>query len=488
MTELHTALRLLDRSTLIEGLAMAELHGALRVLGASALLRRVALPAALAAMLSAGCGGASDAPAPPTDGGVELGEDAQIATGRDGGAELADAGPTVLDVAGQVVDPDGAPLADRIVRVDGRTATTDAEGRFAFDDVPVPYDVLVTRVGSTQVRIAAGLRTASPVVADGWRTSRSSELSGTVTGLPAPAAGSAEDLYGVTSDYGGETSDGWASNSFSNRLARWEGPATATHRLLVLRATFGDDRMPVAYHGLGTATFEVTSGTPVSGIAVTAVDPGETMLHTSAAWPADAVGHAIGVHVAAAGANVLLATEVDGDDVDVVMPSGAGITAGLTATAWTPGGIGMRFVQGLPTNASDVALDVPAPPRVVSPEPGATGVAPGDAISWTWEEEGFYVVQIGVSDGASGWATFVEIRTTETSVVIPDLGGLGIEWPADRSMSVWIYAIGLERSPEEVPAFDLWELVGRVWGSDSMTREDGTLGFIRDGVQLTTGG
>jgi hypothetical protein len=185
---------------------------------------------------------------------------------------------------------------------------------------------------------------------------------------------------------------------------------------------------------------------------------------------------------AAAGDAGVEVARIDGSpQFSVVVPSGVGLTAGFTASAVTADGTTVRFVRDIPTDVQNFQIELPAPPHLDAPAAGST-VKPGDEIRWSDDHAKLFVVEIGQYDAVQKRYPFnSRILTASHSVTIPDLSSMGMHWDATRWTYVWIYAYDLPLTLEEAAATSLDTVLDTVWGSDGLTKLDGSLAFQRDG-------
>jgi hypothetical protein len=291
---------------------------------------------------------------------------------------------TTVTVEGRVLAADGTPLAGVLAHAQGALTTTEADGAFRLEGIAPPYTLTLGSGGSAAwVHAYEGLTSTAPLLvplgptSDGYATALAGTLLGLgalpddervvvgVEGLSAPVAG-----YGFA---------GVGDTSYTG-FATWTRPAaSAPVRLHALRIQVDALERPLAYFG-----YDAVDATLVDGTTTTT----DVMLNQSVAnarlegTVAVAGGGALDyTHlVARFGASYGLPFYLEPASAALSVPApeiGDGSVLAVaeatyahgTTLAWTTVPVGPTF-----------ALEVPPPPQLLAPVPGASGVMAADAF------------------------------------------------------------------------------------------------------------
>lgn len=134
--------------------------------------------------------------APPA-GKISEGPNAQTVdlTDADGVADFTVRDIVPVTVSGRVTDTDGTPIAGLTVTIDGRTTTTDADGQYLFDKVPVgTHSATITRpdgytIVTTPPPFTVADGSETPITGVDFRLAENPTLSGTVRAGGSGVAG-----------------------------------------------------------------------------------------------------------------------------------------------------------------------------------------------------------------------------------------------------------------------------------------------------------
>jgi hypothetical protein len=340
-------------------------------------------------------------------------EPAQLASSRADAPQPADdpeepAGSEPLPwVVGSVVDDAGQAVVGRNVTiVDRRGATksvlTDDGGAFGFADVAAPYDLAVEPAPSGDVIVPTaflGVRRRDPRLAlpehDAWVASASQTLRMRVALPPCPSAScwvtvasaSPSGSSQATRAYGPGDEDA----AFDLEHA-WRREPEADPESVDVHVLAGDDaRSAFAYAvvaGIAAAPGEITDLGTIVPAPIAATEP----VTVSAQAPAlpSSWGREIGVALELPGGATVPFSSAGAPALVTRLPRIAGAALSATAVAERPP------VEGRPElvraarawsgrvdlGATQVLLDLPAPPSIVRPRDGGTLSLRGRGLRW----------------------------------------------------------------------------------------------------------
>jgi len=371
----------------------------------------------LLAMLTLGACGGGDSPVVPPGGGA-----------------------SGIVVRGVVLGVDGLPRALSPVALLGRgPIATDPWGRFRFDGVHVPYDVVLFDPGSPQVTLYEGLTRADPklVLYDEYRGHHSA-LSGSASGgvgFPTPAGvrtwASVVGPRGL--DWGGQVNPTTGNWTLTDVLA-WAGPVNMDATLIAWQYTGDANGIPVDFKGWGTSPVLLRSGLDQSSIPLTMIDP-----------PTMSIS---GTYVPAPGTNfdyALLTVDLDATTHvrlrrDTFASSGtfqlrgpqlAGATYTAEVRTEAAGGV-FSIARATNLAAFDSGLDLSTFPlhAINGPPDGATGVDYETEFTFAPSLLGLHMLTVSTGYGGADMNPTFHIVTGATTVRIPDLRAYGLGLPS----------------------------------------------------------
>ncbi|AKF03539.1 carboxypeptidase-like regulatory domain-containing protein [Sandaracinus amylolyticus] len=426
------------------------------------------LLSSLVVVATPGCGAGPSSPMPDA-GPLAQGDAAMPMPGDDAAAPE----PTTLDVSGTLIDEAGAPVAGAHVHAGGRSAMTDAEGRFAIDALSAPYALRISFTGETRVFVFDALSSATPVLRlrRGWAV-RDASLRGAIAMGATPLGDDESIRVGVTTH--DRHFDGVAALTHDSQ-AVWELGATASASLLAVRVREDAEGWPVAYTWLATASREdVAEDATLTGVDLVGTPCGTAHVDLSMRFNE---GAAQGYLYAYARVGDAFVRVTDGLEVDdgtrtVAVPTTAGASAAILALGH---GANVRAVAMRTSVPLGAEVELTVPDLVLQAPEGAIG--PGDRIAWTWSGgDAYFVVELLVSNGDLGYAPYLLMSTNEREVEVPDLADIGIAWPEGRATSIYVYAFA------PVEGFEGDEATSFEWGaainhalSDDLPAYDGAL-------------
>ncbi len=360
---------------------------------------------------------------------------------------------------GTLVSPCGTPLAYKTVYIPGHDPVlTDAEGRFVFDDVQTPYDLVIANA----YLLSDWELQEVPVLVYKGMTSLTPEVAAVPAG-EGPAAGCSDAVVkgSVYSAAGGEVYGVGAvsSHAFDTYRQTWTPPASEGDPggYYDLEFSFAPGTSAALTGVLWSSDDETGAVSYVSGVhqTITPAD-GETTTQDLALQPIGTRSLTVSVElpdgvaidkiehrVAAGGQDTGIETRhLYSDDADA---SGHWILAGpvgqdLGSLLFAQGYYGVSpkstsaavqvignitFVMGWTLAGDDGAVSVSLPRPTVPMTPLSGGTArPGSVFRWSGSEGATYDVIFIFRQ--SGPDLSVEVVTSDTSMTLPDLGGAGI--------------------------------------------------------------
>lgn len=306
-------------------------------------------------------------------------------------------------VSGQVLDDDGAPVPGVSVTIDGQTTTTDADGRYLFDQVAVgTHTATITAppgftITGTPPAFTVPDGSEQPIENVDFVLAENPTLSGTVisngTGVPGvtvTATSPGGTLTTVTDGSGDYSFPRLPAGDYDIAITTPEGyvvdgPGTRQEQVAADDVT--DVDFELARLGAFSGTVTTDDGDPFGGVTIEVTGPGGTQQLTTDA------GGAFGLDALAPGTYTL--TVVAPDDTTVVgVP-----TRTLTITAAGETIVDLDFVL-----AEDVVpTPTPTPTDTATPPPDggdggtrlpATGLAPE---TFAWAIGGGVVLVLGAT-------------------------------------------------------------------------------------------
>lgn len=389
-------------------------------------------------------------------------------------------------VNGIVLGYDGFPQSGVSVSIDGDVVLSADDGSFSFENVVPPYDLVVFGEmagfggGSFyDVEIFDDVTRPDPTVRwDTFAYYNEGYISGTLDGgigfpLPAgpPFYGTHLTLLPVDGGRGfdfllGETED------WGGYLGWWREDPTIPVDLHFLQYRLDANGRPDEYTGYATLTTNLTGAQSVTNVAVTLEDVGEITVGGGyqATWLEEPE---VGAYFFFPGAGAE-------DTNRAIYLGGAAGTAGTYSTV-LPDIEGSRYgsyfygedgngwverVRIAPEGETNVEMDLPLYPILVSPPEGAT-VAPGTEFSVASNPEMVNIFEfrpLSFFAGGGPYNAIVRVYTGRESAVMPDLSTLGLPLPGGYAFRWEVESIGrfdgvdamLERGQYMMPASGDW--------------------------------
>ena len=336
-------------------------------------------------------------------------------------------------VEGQVTKAGVLSVSGVVVRAQGKTTLTDANGRFTLEGIAVPYDLSLSQTsGDGWLHVLEGLTDRTPVIdplgyAAFVGTPNTSDVSGALSAggaWPLPAGRkvvvcvSGEDDVVIGCD---TVTPGASSYALTATLLT---SASSDVRVHALRIVVDVDGRPTGYEGYGSAAATLVAGVPAAvPIALDVVPPVHDLVATfDVPGGATLDGAYVFLRIGAA-TSLPLFEGVVGDALTLPVPVLDDARYVVLASVTAAGGdaLGWSVADGF--DAGTLALAVP--PQLLEPAPGATGVTTATA---------FEVAVAAPSARTFRWRSApgpdIALTTTRASVTLPDPAAAGFAWPA----------------------------------------------------------
>lgn len=366
------------------------------------------------------------------------------ACGGGGAGNTEDPEPSLITVSGTLLNPDGSAASGLPVVVAGRATTTDTSGAFQVDDVETPYEVTVYHSAFNTVIAFQGLTVEEPALVI-YGTTSSEDRGNSVTfrasgfdpAPPAPPPGHSNWDNSVCSGPVRFDNCGGRGNPrpvATSRSPKWHGPVSTPARILAVQGTVHDSQTTVFTSYSRLATHHMTF--------VDGVDTSYTLDYAPVS-----TGRIEGTTLTPAGYVVtyrgLGLTQGDEDwgqisylqsnpaapiqpDFDLATPDNGNFyyyikVEAEQGEAW----ISTRVPVASP-EATDITVEVPAPPQPLQPNADQVGVTQNTLFEWTGMEDAVYTLNVvSLVPGAPLYL----ITTADTEARLPDLSAIGVSLP-----------------------------------------------------------
>ncbi len=390
-------------------------------------------------------------------------------------------GSGTLTVEGTVVDPCGAPQPYATVFITGQAPSlTDAEGRFTFDDVSTPYDLVVAGASlfnedpeDNSILVYQGLSRTDPVITARVEGSPVSgckrlEVSGTIT--PARDSSAYRNGAGIVAGLAAKGNNFAYDSNPSYRL-RFNYEDGVTNATLFAMQWRRDTSTWDAVEYLGYTRQQLTLGDESSltrDLDLTSPmesRPVEVTLAAGAPFPLESIGQFVSVD----GENLNIRTarvyaeEVTDGVYKFIAPKAEGIGPVMVARAYygeevSGGSVNTADLSGvdaeilfwkrLGEDEDAVEMVMPDPVVPVSPLPGGRlGDAASARFTWSGPEDAIYDVVFGFEEAEYS----IEVITSKRSLALPDLSGMSFLYGNEPDQMYWsIYALGGQGVPADM--------------------------------------
>jgi hypothetical protein len=374
--------------------------------------------------------------------------------GGEGGAA-----PITSTVTGTLVDYWGQKIPNATLQIGDQQVSTDDDGVFIVEHVAESYDVSLF-VGSYGW-VFQGLTRRDPTlqIFSGLQF-RSTWMDANFK--PGTTVGTNENIFVSMATLSGldQHTDVGTDSTFYLR-PEWEGGATATGTAHALYWSINPTtKLPAVYKAYDSQTraltddvdgapitFDLTSPTPFTSKAVTGtVTPYGTATRTNSVFARFTSGAIIQIVDDAPNANAF----------SYLVPEGIP-NATFTVAAWegsTAGPMGLVHKGGLSAGDDIGALDIPAPPTVLTPPSGASNV--DGATNFTFKSSADNAGAFLVTISADNDPQVLYIVTTKKKFQIPSVvDGAFVLYP-DSDYSWWVETHGSFATVDEMTGPTGW--------------------------------
>jgi hypothetical protein len=375
------------------------------------------------AMAGSTTGGAAAGGGSSASGGTSA--DAGSSSTGAAGEESGGAGGAPSDsgtVTGTVIDFWRHPLANVPIGIGSMTAITDREGKFSIPDVTPPYDIWlrIETQGPGYAWVYLGLNQLTPTlqVETGNVTTRTAS----VTLYADGAEFDAEDTVSYTIG----TPDGSHSSTIgstgSNPFPSWDGPAMTSasiHALWWARQPDATAPGPESYlaYATQTAVFADSGDYEYNLDLSPSPVPARVVQGTVTRTLDESPYNLLFLRFASNGTMALSKDTAATTNFAYTVPDIAGAEVVVAASQGSSNGgpYGLAYAVA---SGSNVSLEPPTPPNVISPAASVTDVGPDTEFEWT-DVPGIRVLHIEDVDFYRG----IFVVTTENRVKMPFVGG-----------------------------------------------------------------
>ncbi|RYZ04908.1 MAG: carboxypeptidase regulatory-like domain-containing protein [Myxococcales bacterium] len=387
---------------------------------------------------SAGTSGSADAGEGTTGlGGATLGGAGDGSSGETGSSGAGGIEPGAkVNVTGQLVSPQGAPLAGVRVEVSGEAVTTGENGEFAAEAV-VPYDIVV-RHTETDTDVYLGVTRKDPKIVGLYSTAnRSATLTGKLSGVgyPVPAGHETElTIRGVDVGFSNRQAAGSNGDYVSSGSPAWTGGETTQATLFALQ----HDLTTGAFTAIGSKVVTLTDQeqltSPEADLTLVAAVPRDLDVTISA--PAGIDYSTVVFFVG----NVPVTIDSPSSEftlqVPEAVPEEVGLVLNLDAMV---DGRRTYVLSTLPSSTESLDLEIGVPPAATSPADEATLSATTGAFRFTAQPGAVSRVRFRYAEILSGGELridhYTNVMTDDASLPLSRLLALDLDLPADEPMT-----------------------------------------------------
>jgi len=366
--------------------------------------------------------------------------------------------PRTTNVNGVVTDLNGNPLSGKRVFIPGhQLQTSDADGKFSFNDVVVPYTVIV-EYSSSQYDVYEGLTRSDPRIFAGnslgsgpYGAHVYGNVSNTSSGdeLGIQGAGNGCLLERKISSSANNTSydtdaslykktcnlDVYALEWTKDAYGNADSFVSLGKRADVTLADGGSfnnldiqlSQLSSASHDLNVTLSPPSSLTPATVEAIVKLSPANVP--------------AFGVPTASFDTTSTTAT-FSSPNISNVSDARMTIWGVFTDSdsnqnmAWNT----------VPVNSNNITISVPEPPAINEPANNATGVTSSTNFAWNGPDDAFYLVEFQHSNSFA-----VYIYTAAKQTHLPDLSAFNVNYPSNASFNVQIVGFSINGIYESDP-------------------------------------
>ena len=367
--------------------------------------------------------------------------------------------PRTTSVNGVVTDLSGNPLSGKKVVIPGHQAqTSDADGKFSFNDVVVPYTVIV-EYSSSQYDVYEGLTRSDPRISAGnslaggpYNAHVYGNVNNTTSGNKLGIQGAGEGCI-LARDLDSNAN----YTSYDTSVSLYE--KTCNLDVYALEWTKDAHNNAASFVSLGKrADVTLANGNTFNGLniqlsqmsAPTTHGLNVTLSPPSSLTPTmvEALVKLSPAGVPAFGNQTALfntsntTTTVKSPNIDSIGDARMTVWGGFTDSDGNPS---MAW-DTVPVSSNSITISVPEPPAISEPANNATGVTPATNFAWSGPDDAFYFVEFRHSN-----SFVVYIYTAAKHTHLPDLSAFNVNYPSSTSFDVQVMGFSINGIYESDP-------------------------------------
>jgi hypothetical protein len=383
-------------------------------------------------------GGKGGSTAVPSEGGstdAQAGDGPAPPGGDTGGGGAPEA--VVSPVHGKVLDIWGNALGGVSVQIGETKATTNGLGEFTVEEVPAEYDVslMVTPKGEAYGWYYAGLTRRNPTL----QVYRAFDMRSAYLDIRPKNAvlTSQQDIMVALGTGANSWSTGGIGQVGADAMPSWRGGTTVSgtaHALLLTK----DGGLPVSFEAYKSQTIALEVGAAQDALFEPDLTPGTLPSGTIQGTITDnADGDRMNKVFLrfTSNASMRLVREYTAPNTfSYVVPNIPSASATIAAyEGYEYGPLGIAHADGLTAGTAGIKLDIPTPPELALPEPGATGITVGSKLSYEPSPDHTGGAVIWLTNSSSRQELF--IVTTKREVAIPQVLGGAFALPRNQKFT-----------------------------------------------------
>ncbi len=359
--------------------------------------------------------------------------------------------PRTTDVAGIVIDPAGNPQSGKKVFIPGhQLQTSDADGKFTFSDVVVPYTVIVEDL-SSRYYVYEGLTRSDPRVYVGG-TWPSLPYSARVQGDVSPTnSGNKLGIQGAGDGCSFASPLNITANHTSYDINIGMYKKTAELDIYALEWTKDAHNNAASFVSLGKhANVTLADGGTFNNLNVQLEQlsaPTTHDLDVTLSPPSSLTPNQVITRVKLSPADVpafgnitasFTSSNISNNTVTVKSPDINSVSdARMTVLGnfKDSDNISSRAWNTVPVGSSSITVSIPEPPAISAPADGATDVTTATNFAWSGPEGAIYEVDFNSS------SFHVHLYTTAAEAQLPDLSAFNTSYPGNTSFNVRVLGI-----------------------------------------------
>ncbi len=348
-----------------------------------------------------------------------------------------------ITVTGIVLDNIRRPITNAVVSIAGKVASTDGNGKFRFEQVKTPYDLIVVLNNPKQAHIYQGLNRPDPYIYltnQFQKTGNSTNVSGTLSGgdgFPNKNETITVVAYASDNGRGAYTVNPFAGPNYGALKAEWYGNIVNSGKLHALqwKRDTSTNHKPLKYLGYGTTEATLKKGVNANynielKPLATATISGNLKLPSGFKL----VGKVLFLQLGKLTAIPVVIETTNDPTFSYAVPNN-NIPIGVQITA-TKGAQTIHSYRSNLKPTDIVNFDLTSPPTLLKPVNNFKAVGPGTEYSWTAFSNGIHV--LGIFSQSNSTPSFI-LYTSKTKAILPynELSKLGMNIPLSTDYS-WL--------------------------------------------------